>query len=371
MISVKALTKRFGRVGTKNAVDGISFTIPEGKLFTLLGQSGCGKTTTLRMIAGIEEPTSGDIELGNQLVYSSDKGIHIPVNKRPIGMVFQSYAIWPHMNVFDNVAFPLTVTKPQPSAREIKERTEKVLEIVGLQDLANRSATALSGGQQQRVALARALIREPKVLLLDEPLSNLDAKLREQMREEIRAIQLKIGITTVFVTHDQSEALAISDLILLMQDGQIVEFGDPQILYNRPQTPYGAQFIGVSNRFEGMVTGNGEVAFMQLTFRRPASSAFSSGDPLVIFIRPESISLSRTQREGYAWTGRVSQRIFQGDSWDYTVRIQDQEVRVRSYDKTDPFLTGDTAYLRPNTDEMIVLPYHMADAAFAPSPIRL
>ena len=366
MIAVRSLTKRFGRVGTKNAVDGISFTIPEGKLFTLLGQSGCGKSTTLRMIAGIEEPTAGEIQLGNHLVYSSEKNIHVPVNNRPIGMVFQSYAIWPHMSVFENVSFPLTVAKPRPANREIEERTKKVLEIVGLETLAGRSATALSGGQQQRVALARALIREPKVLLLDEPLSNLDAKLREQMREEIRAIQLKVGITTVFVTHDQSEALAISDLILLMQEGKIVEFGDAQDLYNRPNTPYGAQFIGVSNRFEGKVLGSGEIEFMQVRVRHDTNSQFAAGDSLVIFIRPESIALTRTPRNGDAWAGQIAQRIFQGDSWNYTVRVKDHDVRVRSFDKADRFETGDAAYLQPNYDEMIVLPHQMAGAGFAP-----
>jgi iron(III) transport system ATP-binding protein len=365
MIAVRSLTKRFGREGTKNAVDDISFTIPEGKLFTLLGQSGCGKSTTLRMIAGIEEPTSGEIRLGDQLVYSSEQGVHVPVNKRPIGMVFQSYAIWPHMSVFENVAFPLTVAKPRPSRREIEERTRKALEVVGLGALAGRSATALSGGQQQRVALARALIREPKVLLLDEPLSNLDAKLREQMREEIRAIQQKIGITTVFVTHDQNEALAISDLILLMQDGNIVEFGEPQHLYNRPQTSYGAQFIGVSNRFEGTVVGSGEIEFMQLRVRHAADSQFSAGDPVVIFIRPESIALAKKPRPGHAWSGPIAQRIFQGDAWDYTVRVNDQDIRVRSYDKAEKFETGDIAYLQANYDEMIVLPPHMADATLA------
>jgi iron(III) transport system ATP-binding protein len=369
MIAVRSLTKRFGRVGTKNAVDNISFTIPEGKLFTLLGQSGCGKSTTLRMIAGIEEPTAGEIQLGTQVVYSSDKAIHVPVNDRPIGMVFQSYAIWPHMTVFENVAFPLTVAKPRPPRREIEERTRKVLDVVGLGALAGRSATALSGGQQQRVALARALIREPKVLLLDEPLSNLDAKLREQMREEIRAIQQAVGITTVFVTHDQSEALAISDLILLMHEGAIVEFGDPQHLYDRPQTPYGAQFIGVSNRFEGTAVAAGEIEFMQVRVRH-AADGVSAGDPLVIFIRPESIALARTPRSGEAWTGHIAQRTFQGDSWDYTVRVNGREVRVRSHDKADQFQAGDTAYLQPNYDEMIVLPRHEAEGAFAPVPGR-
>ena len=366
MIAVRSLTKRFGRVGTKNAVDDISFTIPEGKLFTLLGQSGCGKSTTLRMIAGIEEPTAGEIQLGSQLVYSSDKKIHVPVNNRPIGMVFQSYAIWPHMNVFENVSFPLTVAKQRPSNRDIEQRTRHVLEIVGLEALAERPATALSGGQQQRVALARALIREPRVLLIDEPLSNLDAKLREQMREEIRAIQQKVGITTVFVTHDQSEALAISDLILLMHEGKIVEFGDPQDLYDRPNTPYGAQFIGVSNRFEGKVLSDGEIEFMQTKVRHGANSQFAAGDALVIFIRPESIALTRTPGNGGAWPCQIAQRIFQGDSWNYTVRVKDRDVRVRSFDKSDQFQTGDAAYLQPNYDEMIVLPQQAVNAGFAP-----
>jgi iron(III) transport system ATP-binding protein len=364
MISVKSLVKRFdGQETTKNAVDNISFTVPEGKLFTLLGQSGCGKSTTLRMIAGIEEPTRGEITLGDQVVYSTQKGIHVPTNKRPIGMVFQSYAIWPHMTVFDNVAFPLTVKKPKPNKREIAERTEKVLEIVGLEQLAHRSATALSGGQQQRVALARALVREPKVLLLDEPLSNLDAKLREQMREEIRMIQQKIGITTVFVTHDQSEALAISDLILLMKDGKILEFGDPQDIYNSPRTSYGAEFIGISNRFDGIVVQAGEIEFMRVRTRCGANAGLAAGDRVSVFIRPENIALARVRRDEHRWEGRITQGIFQGDAWDYTVNVGGQDIRVRSYDKAERFKPGDTAFLQPNCNEMIVQPERPADVS--------
>ena len=360
MISVSSLVKRFGtQEGAKNAVDCISFTVPEGKLFTLLGQSGCGKSTTLRMIAGIEEPTKGEIMLGDQVVYSSQRGIHVPTNKRSIGMVFQSYAIWPHMTVFENVAFPLTVKKPKPDKREITERTEKALEIVGLAQLAYRSATALSGGQQQRVALARALVREPKVLLLDEPLSNLDAKLREQMREEIRMIQQKIGITTVFVTHDQSEALAISDLILLMKEGSILEFGDPQDIYNSPRTAYGAEFIGTSNRFDGIVARAGEIEFMQVRAR--ANGGLAPGGRVSVFIRPENITLTRMREDGHLWEGKIIQGIFQGDAWDYTVSVGGKDVRVRCYDKTVRFQPGDTAFLRPNCDEMIVQPIHAAD----------
>ena len=358
MIAVKSLVKRFGPEGTRNAVDGITFTVPEGKLFTLLGQSGCGKSTTLRMIAGIEEPNNGEIRLGDQIVYSSESRIHVPVNKRPIGMVFQSYAIWPHMSVQENVAFPLTVGTPRLSRREIEERTEKVLETVGLQALAKRSATALSGGQQQRVALARALVREPRVLLLDEPLSNLDAKLREQMREEIRAIQQKIGITTVFVTHDQNEALAISDLILLMKDGSILEFGEPQSIYDRPRTSYGAEFIGVSNRFEGRAIGPHEIEFMQIKVNHKAGCVMAAGDKLAVYIRPENIAVSRSSEGEHAWTGVIGQRTFQGDSWDYLIQVNGQDVRVRSYNKAEQLQPGDKAYLRPEYADMIVVPLH-------------
>ncbi len=356
MITVKSLVKHFEtKAGTVRAVQDISFTIPDGKLFTLLGQSGCGKSTTLRMIAGIEEPTGGEIILGDEVVYSREKGIHVPINKRPIGMVFQSYAIWPHMSVFENVAFPLTVKKPKPRNSEIKESTEKALEIVGLKDLAHRSATALSGGQQQRVALARALVREPKVLLLDEPLSNLDAKLREQMREEIRVIQQKVGITTVFVTHDQSEALAISDLVMLMKNGSILEFGDPQDIYNRPKTSYGAEFIGISNQFDGVVVQAGEVEFMDIRARCETDENLSVGERVNIFIRPENIALARQRDNQPVWEGQVAQAIFQGDAWDYTVQVKGKDVRVRSYHKADRFHLGETAFLYPNHNEMIVL----------------
>ncbi len=356
MIAVKSLVKRFGPAGTRNAVNDITFTVPEGKLFTLLGQSGCGKSTTLRMIAGIEEPTAGEIRLDGQLVDSTETGIHVPVNKRPIGMVFQSYAIWPHMTVYENVSFPLTVGPSRPSRREVAERTEKVLETVGLQALAKRSATALSGGQQQRVALARALIREPRVLLLDEPLSNLDAKLREQMREEIRSIQQKVGITTVFVTHDQNEALAISDLIMLMRDGAILEFGEPQFIYDCPRTSYGAEFIGVSNRFEGKAVGADEIEFMQMKVRHKGEKPLKAGERLAVYVRPESISVSSSPQQESVWSGIVGHRIFQGDSWEYLVRVGGHQVRVRSYNKAERLYPGDTAYLRPACEEIIVVP---------------
>src|SRR5579885_3417366 len=217
MITVRGLVKRFEtKEATRNVVNGLEFEIPEGKLFTLLGPSGCGKTTTLRMIAGLERPSDGEILLDGKVVYSRSQNVFVPANKRPIGMVFQSYAIWPHMTVFENVAFPLRVSKQRIPRSEISRRVEEALALVQLAGYGGRMATQLSGGQQQRLALARALVREPKLLLLDEPLSNLDAKLREHMRAELREIQRRLGVTTIYVTHDQAEAMALRNRIALM-----------------------------------------------------------------------------------------------------------------------------------------------------------
>ena len=228
MLSVKALfTEYASEHGTVvKAAQNVSFEVPEGKLFTLLGPSGCGKTTTLRSIAGLEKPTSGEIEVAGRAVYSSSRGIFVAPNKRNFGMVFQSYAIWPHMNVFQNVAFPLEVRKL--GRREIEQKVMRVLAAVQLDHLVDRDATKLSGGQQQRLALARALVMEPQLLLLDEPLSNLDAKLRDAMRTELKRLQREFNLTTVYVTHDQTEALSLSHEIAVMSDGFIVQIGTPR-----------------------------------------------------------------------------------------------------------------------------------------------
>src|SRR5438034_1230573 len=218
----------------------VSFEVPEGKLFTLLGPSGCGKTTTLRSIAGLEKPVSGEIEVAGRIVYSSSRGIFVAPNKRNFGMVFQSYAIWPHMNVFQNVAFPLEVRKLPK--REIGEKVTRVLTAVQLAHLVDREATKLSGGQQQRLALARALVMEPQLLLLDEPLSNLDAKLRDAMRTEIKRLQRELSLTTIYVTHDQGEALALSHEIAVMNDGFIKQIGTPRPIYETPNSQFVADF---------------------------------------------------------------------------------------------------------------------------------
>ena len=258
MLEVTDLCKYFqdeSKYGRVKAVDRVSFTVSEGQFFTMLGPSGCGKTTTLRCIAGLEKPDSGDISVNDRVLYSATKGISVSANHRNLGMVFQSYAIWPHMNVFDNVAFPLRVgTRRRTSKTEVKQRVERSLEVVGLSHLAGRFATKLSGGQQQRLALARALVIEPAVLLLDEPLSNLDAKLRESLRFELKRLQRDQGITTVYVTHDQAEALSMSNEIAVMNQGRISQIGNPFSVYLEPDNDFVADFVGLTNFITGVVT---------------------------------------------------------------------------------------------------------------------
>src|SRR5207248_2672236 len=236
MLTVKGLcTDYLGERGQAiRAANNVSFDVPPGKLFTLLGPSGCGKTTTLRSIAGLARPLLGEISVGDEVVYSSGRNVFIPPNQRGLGMVFQSYAIWPHMTVYENAAFPLPAGRRRAGRRDIEERVMRVLKTVDLEEMAGREATKLSGGQQQRLALARALVMEPRVLLLDEPLSNLDAKLRERMRFELKRLQRELGITTVYVTHDQTEALALSHAIAVMNRGRIEQIGTPREIYERP-----------------------------------------------------------------------------------------------------------------------------------------
>jgi iron(III) transport system ATP-binding protein len=361
MITVNQLVKRYdGNPGARPAVAGIDFEVPAGKLFTLLGPSGCGKTTTLRMIAGLERPSAGRIVIGGETVFDSTANVFVPANKRPIGMVFQSYAIWPHMTVVQNVAFPLTIGAGRPSREEARTRALRSLEMVGLAELADRAATALSGGQQQRVALARALIREPKVLLLDEPLSNLDAQLRERMRGEIRAVQQALGITAVYVTHDQSEALAISDLIMLMDQGAIVETGAPQQIYRKPAAEFTANFIGVANAIDGTVQSTGAggtiVAAAPGLIRTEPVAGVRAGDSVRVFIRPENMELSRKRHADDDWTGTVRFSIYQGDCWDYTVDVNGLDLRVRVHKERAGLGHGDRVHLRPDGAEAVVMP---------------
>lgn len=312
------------------AVDGVSFRVGEGEFFTLLGPSGCGKTTTLRCIAGLERSDSGTISIGGTVVSSSEPPAFTPPNERDIGMVFQSYAIWPHMTVFANVAFPLKVAGLGMRSKETIERVEEALALVRLDTQADRMATQLSGGQQQRLALARALVRRPRLLLLDEPLSNLDARLRDHMRLELRALQRRLGITTIYVTHDQTEALSMSDRIAVMHEGHIVQAGSPGEMYGAPASAFVAEFIGSSNVIDADIAA-----------RFGITTSSGAGAGAFISVRPEHVRLSRNGASGDgATSGRVESVTFLGEMTECEVTVCDRRIRSRMLSPVD-FAAGD------------------------------
>lgn len=326
--------------GRVHAVDDISIDVREGELFTLLGPSGCGKTTTLRSVAGLERPDSGEIRVADKVMFSATgaRTFHMPPNERGLGMVFQSYAIWPHMKVFDNVAFPLQVMSrgKRPNKKAIRDKVMTVLDTMELSKLSGRQATKLSGGQQQRLALARALITEPPLLLLDEPLSNLDAKLRESLRFELKRLQRDLGITSVYVTHDQIEALALSSRIAVMCDGKIMQMGTPREIYQRPNNRFVAEFIGTSNFISGTVTDGVNGRLLVDTEQGPltveADTGLSKGEAVILAVRPEGVELTdqpATGARANEMSGTVVTRSFLGDAVDHIVQVGTQEFRAR------------------------------------------
>jgi len=341
------------------AAQDVSFEVPEGKLFTLLGPSGCGKTTTLRSIAGLERPRLGEISVNERVVYSSSRGTFVAPNRRGFGMVFQSYAIWPHMNVFRNAAFPLEVGERKLSRKEIRERVERVLLAVQLDQFADREATKLSGGQQQRLALARARVMEPQLLLLDEPLSNLDAKLRELMRFELKRLQRELRITTVYVTHDQSEALALSHSIAVMNEGRIQQIGTPREIYERPRTQFVADFVGSTNFLQGTVLGPGgeaaryrvrtEVGDLEVL----SSDNLAAGDRVVLAVRPEDVDLVEARPQGgNVLEARVEQKVFLGECVDFQVKLGERFLLSRRH----PSLrtpVGNTIYVKLHPEKCV------------------
>ncbi len=330
VLKLDHVSKFFGPV---QAVKEASLEVHRGEVLTLLGPSGCGKTTTLRMIVGLERVSEGEIIYGGRIVDSATRRQFVPPHKRNMGMVFQSYAIWPHMTVFENVAYPLKIRRVK--GREVRERVGHALEQVGLAGYEQRPATMLSGGQQQRVAVARALVFEPDILLMDEPFSNLDAKLREQMRGELRILQRRLGITVLFVTHDQIEALSLSDRIVVMNQGKIEQVGTPVELYRHPATPAVRDFLGRTIMFHGQIVrheaaGSATVRLQDergplVLARHVAEDGLAPGDPCAVAIRPESIHVrpgdGSAGQQANAVAGKVETLLFIGDRYEAAVAL--------------------------------------------------
>ncbi len=330
ILSLAEVTKQFGAF---RAVDRVSLDIKRGEIFTLLGPSGCGKSTTLRLIAGLDAPDGGEIRLNGAILASSRTGAFVPTQKRNMGMVFQSYAIWPHLSVFDTVAYPLAVRKL--GRREIDRRVADMLRLVGLDRYADRPAPTLSGGQQQRVALARALVYEPDVLLLDEPFSNLDVKLREQMRLELKLLQRRVGVTVILVTHDQVEALSLSDRIAIMKTGRIEQLGSPFDLYEHPATAFARDFIGASLQLAGTLVAAApdgaeiELAGGSRLKGRLAASGLKPGEPAIASIRPENLVVTDAAGAGRANNPAavITALLFVGDRYECVIDVGGQEIR--------------------------------------------
>jgi iron(III) transport system ATP-binding protein len=347
-LEVQGLAKWFG---SDRAVDDISFSVPRGHFLTLLGPSGCGKTTTLMSIAGLHRIDAGRISVDGALYTSPAERIFVAPEKRDIGMVFQSYAIWPHMTVAQNVAYPLEIRKIERG--EIDGRVADVLRLVGLSGMAGKLATQLSGGQQQRAALARAIVSRPRLLLFDEPLSNLDAKLREQMRIEIKRIQREVGITSVYVTHDQAEALVMSDEIIVMSKGRIQQKGGPHEIYARPVNAYVSNFIGVANLLKSRVVtvtapgrGEAEIVAGGLRVRLPCrlGDGITEGADAILSVRPENVQPRHENGGGLCLEGEVLATIFLGNCIDCRVRWGDFEWKVLAHPRAR-LRQGERVYL--------------------------
>ena len=347
-VSLRHLVKRYGKV---SVVKDVSLEIAEGEFVSLLGPSGCGKTTILRMVAGLIEPSDGAIIVGGNDI------TRLPPNRRNVGLVFQSYALFPHMTVFENVAFGLR--RKGESGAALNARIEESLAMVRLAGYGERYPRQLSGGQQQRVAMARAIAPRPSVLLFDEPLSNLDAKLRDEMQIELKRLQRELKITTLFVTHDQAEALSLSDRVCVMNDGIIQQFASPEEIYHRPATAFVAGFIGKPNRLSATVK-NGTVELAGGLVLHPTNLAASNGETVEVFIRQEAVTLSRQAgSEGEAIPGTVALRSFSGAQVQYVVRLGTSSeivVEVPSSGDAANLAQGDSVFINIRPQDIITLP---------------
>ena len=358
---VSNLTKRFGNV---TAVDDISFKVVKGEVLTLLGPSGCGKTTTLSCIAGIEKPDKGRIAVGDRIYVDVERGVYLPPEKREIGIVFQSYALWPHMTVFDNIAFPLKLRKY--AKEEIRRRVKEVLELVGLEGMEKRYPYQLSGGQQQRVALARAIVYEPQLLLLDEPLSNLDAKIRDSARFWLRDFQQKIRTTVVYVTHDQAEAMVLSDVIAVMNEGKILQIGKPKEIYENPANKFVADFIGGANLLPATVSevleNNYYLCMLDsenIIYGRSARR-FNKGDRCFVVFRPFNVKIAEhaVEKVENVLEGIIHKKAYLGGMYDYRILLRLEEERIiRIVSSSDVGVEGAKVSLNIPKENVLLIQY--------------
>ncbi len=335
MIRIEKLNKSFSsKPGVVQALSEIDLAVEPGEFFVLLGPSGSGKTTLLRCVAGLERPDSGEIALGTRIAFSSKQRLFIPAEEREIGMVFQSYAIWPHLTVFENVALPLTQGRRKPPKAQVRERVRGALRLVEMDDYADRSAPLLSGGQQQRVALARALAVNPQLLLMDEPLSNLDARLREEVRSKMKALVGSLGITVLYVTHDQVEAMMLADRIAVMAQGKILQAGAPGELYRSPVNPRVAEFFGSMNWIGGEVLDGGRVKTEIGTFE--LNSHIQQSGRVVLGIRPEDVKLRALSAQvENELVGEIRSTTFLGDQLIYEISVQGKLLLARTMSDSD------------------------------------
>jgi len=331
VIQIENLSKAYGEVP---ALSDVSLAAAQGEMLVLVGPSGCGKTTCLRCIAGLERPTAGRIRIGERIITAIEDGVFVPPEKREIGMVFQSYAVWPHMTVFENVAYPLRAMGVR--GEEVRKRALEALKLVQLEPLAGRYSSQISGGQQQRVALARSLVGAPKLLLFDEPLSNLDANLRLQMRVEIKELQKRLGFTAVYVTHDQAEAMAIADRIAIMERGSLRQVGTPRDIYERPANSFVAGFMGTTNLLQGTVAAkDGGGALVRtpsgVEVRAANADGVAPGDTVWVSIRPEALRIRGGQAAGAnAWTATIRLATYVGESTIYRAELGGHAVELHA-----------------------------------------
>jgi iron(III) transport system ATP-binding protein len=363
-IDIEHLRKKFRREDKSElyAIDDVSLQVMPGEFVVLLGPSGCGKTTLLRSVAGLETPDSGSIRIGGTTRFDADHGTFHPPEKRGISMIFQSYALWPHMTAFKNIAYAVQNERPRPSRAEITKRVGDVLAQVGIPELAGQYPGQMSGGQQQRVALARSLVKNDSVILFDEPLSNVDAKVREQLRVELLAMQRRIGFSALFVTHDQTEAMELATRIAVIDAGRIAQFGTPEEIYARPATPYVARFIGAINEIEGrVVRANGREAIVDTQHGQVSSTNLAgelrAGDAVVATWRPERghLSLHEPIPTANTWQFEVAATMFVGSHTEYLLRAGDMKARLWS-PRHEAVESGTRVWVSVSPDDMRVLP---------------